>query len=145
MSPIEDYPNTTAVVEALQKKKVTADQLAGTVKLPSLSSCLNTMMGRRGLSVEVTAGMADINRSTLHKIMTYKVNPSRNVLLRLALALEMNFDETQILLKSGSCAALSGSRERDLFIIEGITNKRTYDEVNDNLNRYGFPDLYSKG
>lgn len=142
---IEDYPNTTAVVQALQEKKVTADQLAGTVKLPSLSSCLNTMMGRRGLSVEVTAGMADINRATLHKIMTQKVNPSRNVLLRLALALEMSFDETQTLLKSGSCTALSGRRERDLFIIEGITNRRTFDEVNDNLNRYGFPDLYSKG
>lgn len=142
---IEDYPNTEAVVNMLHAKQLTADQLAKNAKLPSLSSCLNEMMGRRNLSVEVTAGLADMNRATLHKIMTQKINPSRNVLLRLALALSMTFEETQTLLKSGSCAALSGRRERDLFIIEGITNRRTFDEVNANLIRYGFADLYSKG
>ena len=141
---IQDYPNTDAVVKALQEKTYTAAQLAQTARLPTLSSCLNEIMGKRDMSVEVAAGLADINKATLHKIMSQKMNPSRNVLLRLALALEMNFEETQILLKSGNCAALSGHRSRDLYIIDGITGQKSFDEVNAALTAHGFPDLYSK-
>ena len=140
-----DCTKTEMIVKMLHEKKYTLDELAKSAKLPSLSSCLNEMMGRRNKSVEVTAGLADINKATLHKIMARKMNPSRNMLIRLAMALEMTFDETQVLLKSGNCAALSGSRERDIYLIDGIENKKYFDEINAALQEHGLPDLYSKG
>ena len=136
--------NTIAVVD-MMKQGYSIEEITKKVKFPSLSSCLNEMMGRRDISVQVTAGMADINPATLHKIISKKMVPSRNVLLRIAFALEMSFEETQVLLKSGNCAALSGNRQRDLDIINGIVNKETFDEVNEALKKHGHPDLYSKG
>lgn len=135
--------NTVAVVNLI-KQGYSIEEIAKKATLPTLASCLNEMMGRRNLSAQVTADMADINPATLHKIMSRKMVPSRNVLLRISFALEMSFDETQVLLKSGNCAALSGSRERDLYIIDGIENGKTYDVVNKMLTTHGLPDLYSK-
>lgn len=138
------HSQTELIVQMIHEGR-SLEELAKKVKMPSLASCLNEMMGRKGLTVEVTAGLADLNAATVHKIMAHKINPTRNTLLRLALALETSFDETQILLKSGNCAALSGGRKRDLYIIDGIENKKTFDVVNAALKEHGFLDLYSKG
>lgn len=136
--------NTIAVVDLI-KQGYSIEELAKKAKLPSLSDCLNEMMGKKDIPVQVTAGMADINPATLHKIISKKMVPSRNVLLRIAFALEMSFEETQVLLKSGNCAALSGNRQRDLDIIDGIVNQKSFDEVNEILKKHGHTDLYSKG
>ena len=140
----QDNLNTVMIVNMIDEGKISVDDLMKIVKLPSLASCLNEMLGKRNLSVEVVSGLADMNKATIHKIMNNKMNPSRDILLRLAFALEMTFTETQVFLKSGNCAALSGFRKRDLFIIEGITHKRTFDEVNEALHQHGFHNLYSK-
>lgn len=132
--------NTMTVVEMIENG-YPIDELSKRAKLPSLAGFLNEMMGRKQYSVEMTAGFAGLNPATIHKIMTQKITPSRNALLRLALALELSFDETQTLLKAGSCAALSGSRHRDLYIIKGLEEHLSFVEVNDLLTENGFVDL----
>ena len=132
--------NTVAVVKMIGRG-YSIDELSKRAKLPSLASFLNEMMGRRHYSVEMTAGFAGLNPATIHKIMAQKISPSRNALLRLALALTLSFDETQTLLKSGSCAALSGSRHRDLYIIKGLEERMSFVEVNDLLTSNSFADL----
>ena len=77
--------------------------------------------------------------------MSKKRNPSRNALLRIAMGMELSLEETQVLLKSGNCAALSASRERDLEIMNGIINKKYYDEVNAALIKKNLPDLDGRG
>ena len=77
--------------------------------------------------------------------MSKKRNPSRNALLRIAMGMELSLEETQVLLKSGNCAALSASRERDLEIMNGIIKKKYYDEVNDALIEKNLPDLDGRG
>ena len=144
ISGTERSLNTVAIVELIRNGESIED-LIGQAKLPSLAACLNEMMARKGYSTAVTADMADINPASLHKIMTKKMAPSRNVLLRIAFSLEMDFDETQVLLKSGNCAALSANRKRDLYIIQGIESKTPYDEVNEILRKNDLSDLYSKG
>lgn len=144
ISGTERSLNTVAIVELIRNGQSIED-LVSQAKLPSLASCLNEMIGRKGYSTAITADMADINPASLHKIMTKKMAPSRNVLLRIAFALEMDFEETQVLLKSGNCATLSANRKRDLYIIQGIENKTPYDEVNEILRKNDFADLYSKG
>lgn len=138
-------PLSTEMLVSYIQQGVSIDDLASLASFPTLSSCLNEIIGRRNLSVDAVSGLADMNTATLYKIMSRKIAPSRNVLLRLAFSLEMSFDETQVLLKAGNAAALSASRKRDIYIIEGIQKQFSYDDVNSVLTAHGFPDLYSKG
>ena len=50
-----------------------------------------------------------------------------------------------VLLKSGNCAALSASRPRDLIIMDGIINKKYFDDINNVLIEKGLTDLNSRG
>ncbi len=131
----------TVTVARLIAEGYPIDELSRQAALPSLAGYLNRMMGRRNYSVEVTAGYAGLNPATIHKIMSQKITPSRNALLRIALALELSFEETQTLLKAGNCAALSGNRHRDLYIIKGLEDHLNFVEVNEMLTAQGFSDL----
>ncbi|MBQ7593703.1 MAG: hypothetical protein IJU48_05050 [Synergistaceae bacterium] len=78
-------------------------------------------------------------------------NPSRNVILKMALALQLSFDETQLLLKSAGRAGLTGTSQRDIIIMNAIinTNKAAnnndgtdyFDLINDELTAKNLPDL----
>ncbi len=115
------------------------------INFPTISGVLNEMIGAKNLTVEIVAGRADIDPTTIYRFMNKKRNPSRNALLRIAMGMELSLEETQVLLKSGNCAALSGSRERDIEIMNGIINKKDYDEVNAALLRKKLPDLNGRG
>ena len=103
---------------------------------PSLSDLLNTALGQRDIS--------GINRTSLYKIMDGMVQPQRNTLLRLALTLEMDFEQCQQLLKAGSAAQLTSSRLRDRIIMVGLLNREPLDEISRTLDEQGFINLYAK-
>lgn len=124
------------VTEIMKREKIV---------FPTISGVLNEMLGTKNLSVEVVAGRADIDPATIYRFMSKKRNPSRNALLRIAMGMELSLEETQVLLKSGNCAALSASRERDLEIMNGIIKKKYYDEVNAALIKKNLPDLDGRG
>lgn len=111
---------------------------------PSLSNLLNAALGRRGISVAAAAELAAINRTSLYKIMDGTVQPQRNTLLRLALTLEMDFEQCQQLLKAGSVAQLTSDRLRDRVIMVGLLNREPLDEISRTLDEQGFIDLYAK-
>jgi len=152
---MSNNPNTppespTVYAANLITKGYTPDEVREIMKhekivFPTISSVLNEMIGAKGLTVEIVAGRADIDPATIYRFMSKKRNPSRNALLRIAMGMELSLEETQVLLKSGNCAALSASRERDLEIMNGIIKKKYYDEVNDSLIKKGFPDLDGRG
>ena len=108
---------------------------------PTISEVLNEFMGRENISVEKLSMLSDVKVSTIYRIMNKQRNPSRNTILRLALALALNFEETQVLLKSGNCSLLSASRERDLVIMSSIAKELDYETVNNELSEKGMPDL----
>lgn len=87
------------------------------------------------------SSLSDINPATLYRIVTNRLNPSRNILLRLALEMDLTLDETQILLQSKNCAALSADRPRDIVIMDAISHKRGVDGTNQDLENYDFPGL----
>lgn len=115
------------------------------ITFPSVAGVLNEMLGKRNMSVEVLAGFSGMDPSTIHRILSHTRNPSRNGLIKLALAMNLSLDEAQVLIKSGNCSALSGSRKRDLIIMDGIINKRNYVDVSKALEDKGFYNLDSKG
>ena len=115
----------TTYAAGLIARGYTPDEVAEIMKrekiiFPTISSVLNEMMGAKGLNMEDVAGRADIDPATIYRFMSKKRNPSRNALIRIAMGMELSLEETQILLKSGNCAALSASRERDLEIMNRI-------------------------
>lgn len=113
---------------------------------PNINSTLNELLGKKGKSVEILADMVGVSASYLYQVMkgTHK-RATRNLLLRIAFVLELTINETQILLKSGNCAPLSGVRPRDVHIMYGITNGLPYDEVNQMLSDDGMLDLNARG
>lgn len=113
-------------------------------RIPSLTDVLNTFLGKTDCSIKTIAELAGINNASLHKMLSNKMHPTRNTLLRLALVMELSFEDTQVLLKAGNRSLLSGSRERDLVIMRGIIQKLALGDVCDELKRCGFSELFSK-
>ena len=115
------------------------------IAFPTIAGVLNEMLGKKNMSVEMLAGFSGMDPSTIHRILNRTRNPSRNGLIKLALALSLTLEETQVLIKSGNCSALSGTRLRDLVIMDGIINKSNYFDVNKALTEKGLDSLDSKG
>lgn len=134
---------TDLIVSKLKNNEITADELMN-VKLPSLSQCLNEFIGKRDISVQALADLSGINRATIFKILSGKLEPSFNTLIRLAFVLELDFEQAQFLLKCGNCHALSASRNRDLIIIEGLVHRMPLGEVEDKLLDHGLRGLLGK-
>ena len=108
---------------------------------PTISEVMNEFMGKKNMSVENIADLSDINPSTIYRIMKKLRNPSRNAIIRIAAALSLSIQETQVLLKSGNCSLLSASRDRDLIIMEGLAQYRDYETINEALKEKSMSDL----
>lgn len=110
--------------ELMNKRKIT---------YPTISQVMNEFMGKKNLSVETIADMADVNPATIYKIMSGDRNPKRNVIIRIAIAMVLTIHETNALLKSANCSLLSAARERDLIIMEGIAQEKDYETINETI------------
>ena len=133
---------TQAMLEQLQKQ-VSVSALVEKAEKTSLPGFLNQMMGKKGITTDALAELSALNRASLYKILNGSTKkPQRNVLLRLALTLQLSFQETQQLLKAGGRAHLSSSRGRDIIISDGIVNQRGIDDVCRSLRKYDYQDLY---
>lgn len=137
--------STELIAQGLEDNRFDLNALLHQVKLPSLASCLNEFLGRQRINTDVMAELAGMNRASAYKILNGEMKPSRNVLLRIALVLELSFEECQILLKCGERAALSASRPRDLVLMDAVINRHSIDDVNQQLQQNKFLDLYSRG
>lgn len=111
---------------------------------PTLSDVLNLNLGKMKKPIKTIAELAGLNNASMHKILGGEMHPTRNTLLRLALVMELPIETTQVLLKAGNRSLLSGSRPRDLIIMEGIVQKCDLGNVDSKLQRAGFNDLFSK-
>ena len=114
------------------------------ILFPTISEVLNEFMGRENMSVETLADLSDLKRATIYRIMNRQRNPTRNTILRIAIALALSFEETQVLLKSGNCSQLSAMRDRDLIIMNGIARGIDYEAINEELAAKDMPDLNVK-
>ena len=130
MDQIQDFSPTELVLENI-RNGASPEQIE--VDGASLPNYLNFLLGRRDIPLSILAELVGINRATLYKILSGSIKPSRNVMIRLGLELQANFEEMQILLKLSNCAALSGTRKRDIFIIDAIINKQSIGILDDHL------------
>ena len=106
-------PSCTLDIVRMIKDGTLDPNAVSPIPLPSLSACLNELMGPSGLSATALAELASLHRSSVFRILSGETTPSRNVLLSLAIVLGLEYEEVQTLLKCGECAPLSGSRPRE--------------------------------
>ena len=130
MNKFQDYSPTEIVLENI-RNGTSPEQIQ--VDGISLSNYLNYLLGRRDIPLSILAELVGINRATLYKILSGSIKPSRNLMIRLGLELQTTFEEMQTLLKLSNCAALSGTRRRDVFIIDAIINKQSVGILDDHL------------
>ena len=111
------------VHEIMKKEKIT---------FPSISEVLNEFLEKKNIRPDVLAELVGLKPADIYRFINKQRNPSRNDLIRIAIALTLNLDETQLLLKSANCVHLSPSRERDLVIMDAIINEK-YSDLNEVL------------
>lgn len=130
MDKIQEYSATEIVLENIRNGASPEQIEVGGVSLPNY---LNYLLGRRDIPLSILAELVGINRATLYKILSGNIKPSRNLMIRLGLELRTTYDEMQQLLKLSSCAALSGTRKRDVFIINAVVNHQSVGILEDIL------------
>lgn len=141
MEKAQSYSTTEIVLENIRNgaspEKIQVDDT-------SLSNYLNYLLGRRDIPLSILAELAGINRATLYKILSGSIKPSRNLIIRLGLELLLSYDEMQTLLKLSSCASLSGTRKRDIFIINAIVNHQSVGVLEDMLAKNNLESVLSR-
>ncbi len=138
MDKTQDSSATEIVLENI-RNGISPDQIQ--VENISLSNYLNYLIGRRDVPMSVLAELVGINRATLYKILSDNTKPSRNLMIRLGLELQTTYEEMQLLLKISCCATLSGTRKRDVFIINAVVNHQSTGILEDNLNKYNLESI----
>ncbi len=130
MDKLQDYSATEIVLENIRNGTSPENIQIEEVSLPNY---LNYLLGRRDIPLSILAELVGINRATLYKILSGTIKPSRNLMIRLGLELQTSYDEMQMLLKLSSCAVLSGTRRRDVFIINAVVNHQSVGILEDTL------------
>ena len=104
----------------------------------SLREYLNGLIAEHGSKPSDVMKKAGLTKSYFYALIDgTRVNPSRDILIRLCFGFELSLDETQKLLKTFGAAVLYPRSRRDSIIIHAIENKLTLEECNDNLHAYG--------
>lgn len=84
---------------------------------------LDTLISERNIGIPEVGVKALLSRSFAYQIFSGDRVPGRNIILRIALALELSLDDTQRLLKLADRGALYPKIKRDAVIIYGINNR----------------------
>lgn len=141
MTPTEDFAQRLVKQSSLPLDELLIQPAHSSSNLQAI---VNNALGKKNMSVSMAAELSGINRASLYKILDGQVQPQRNTLLRLALTLELDFSETQQLLKAGNASLLSVERLRDQIIMVGLVNQAPIDEISRTLEKHGFINLYAK-
>lgn len=111
--------------------------------LPTLPELLNRHMGKADISTDTLFELIGMNRSTGYRILNGQRRPSRDVLLALSLALGLNYQEAQNLLKVGRMAQLTPRNNRDFLILFAVMHGHSLGDTDDLLVRQGHNALLS--
>ena len=95
----------------------------------------NEILGKKNIGINLLAGFAGMNPATIHKYISGKVAPSRDNILKLAIVMQLSYEETQVFLKSANLACLSAARPRDRIIMQGIVQNLSLVEIDDELKK----------
>lgn len=106
---------------------------------PELKEYLKQLLIEKSMSRADAIRMADLSADYAYQIFSGRKNPSRDKLIRLALGMKLNLDETSRLFKLADVGELYPRTKRDaviIFCIEHGANIMTINELLYELNLY---------
>ncbi|MCH4890864.1 XRE family transcriptional regulator [Acidaminobacter sp. JC074] len=99
----------------------------------SLDQLLKHYAGQAGLTIYNIINTAEIDQSYGYKIFRGQHKPSRDIIIKLSIAMKLNLQNTQRLLKAGQVNELYPRNERDAIIIFAINNNMSLRQVDEIL------------
>ncbi len=104
---------------------------------------LRQLLEERDMKVSQVAD-ASYRGDYIYKVFQGKrVNPGRDVILCIALAMQLNLEETKQLLRIARVQLLDARNRRDSIVIFALKKKLSVPEANEILYEFGQPCLYS--
>ena len=100
------------------------DRLSPQMEAPTFPQQLFQYMEERGLTVTRLSELAMLSRSFMYQLCSGDRAPGRDIVLRLALVLELSVDETQRLLRTAQKGALYPRVRRDAVLIFCLNRSR---------------------
>lgn len=132
--------DTGALFTELKADKNVADYLRrnGSEFMISLRDYLEKLLAEKNLTKRAVIERSGLNREYAYHIFSGdKKNPSRPKILALAIAMGLNLDETQYLLRHAEQNLLYPRDSWDAVIISAIEQKLNVVQTNELLNRLG--------
>ncbi len=102
-----------------------------------LHSYLYELLDRSGYTISMIIDKASIGKSLAYQIFNGKRTPNRNLLLRIALVLKLNLEDTQRLLRMAKRGELYPRIQRDAAIIFCIGHNYSLIDTNELLENLG--------
>jgi hypothetical protein len=102
-----------------------------------LHSYLYELLDRSGYTISMIIDKASIGKSLAYQIFNGKRTPNRNLLLRIALVLKLNLEDTQRLLRMAKRGELYPRIQRDAAIIFCIEHSYSLIDTNELLENLG--------
>ncbi len=136
--------NTEEIVKQLSKSnsfKNFYDENKQYMITESLSEMLNDLLISKHLKKSDVVKRAEISDIYCYQIFSGVRVPNRNKLLCIAVALELNIEETQLLLKAAGYSQLYVKIPFDSIVLYGICNNLDVVEINDLLFEYDLETL----
>ena len=103
----------------------------------TVGSLLTYMINQKCMTVAEVSKCSGVG-DYLYKILHDTRKPSRDVLIAVALGMELSLEEIQLLLRVSKLAALDSRDKRDSIIIYGIVNHLSVYDTDDMLEQNGF-------
>lgn len=118
---LEDMLSCEEGFDNYLKKKATYDL--------TVAEFLTAVMIQKDISRSHIISKAGLNRVYSYEVFRGEKRPSRNILLRILIALEMDFEKVQIALKKLEYPLLYAKNIRDAIIIYGLKNNKSVDDI----------------
>ncbi len=107
----------------------------------TLSEMLERLLQQKGLKKSAVIKAAEISEVYGYQIFSGLRVPERNKLLCLAIAMKLNIDEMQILLKTAGYSQLYVKLPFDSIVLYGVCKGLSVIEINELLYEYGLDTL----
>lgn len=139
---------TSIMLEGLLKQCDSFDEFEKMCSDDMLNSdCRTTiyllrLLDKYKFKISTASEAAGLHTSYLGHITSGRRNPTRDVLLRVAIAIGATVEETRYLLQYAGYAPLYVRRKRDVIIWYGISKKEPLEVINGNIKARGLEPLY---
>lgn len=138
------HKDTAKIVEELQLNdnfRTFYDENKDYLITQSLGELLTQFLKEQGLTKPEVVKRSDLSEVYVYQIFSGIRKPERKKLLCLAIAMELNLEQTQTLLKCSGYAPLYVKRPFDSIVMYGVCNKQSVSQINELLFEYNLETL----